>query len=951
MATHIRDRLPFDSFSRRRPITMPSIPVDSQSASAILSFSIGLIALMQAGVWYAEREPGLPWFAAASLLSALLVVKSSAASPVSAPPDDATLLAMYAIRCFLALGLTSYLGLAGRTRSLAVAVLILPAVAFALAFLAGVPSGSLPSPLPLLWVDIGLSLLCLAGARREPGVGHDLLAVAPLMGPGGILLDLWRGPGPHLNQDFPANMIGFGIIILVVGLLRKSRASRRAQALAQRMSNFYAALSHTNQAILRIKEPSALFDEVCRICVQWGQAKMACVYLADGDLVRRVASAGPVATLLDGFPDPLDMTSPEAARSNTVRALKEGVRIVGDDGQNDPRSGPWRERPARHGVNSFAWLPLRRNSQVIAVLMLVAQDRPQVDGKRRPSREGVESPGGAGSTRETGFFDRTLIALLDEMTQDISFALDNLDHDARHAEAAREVQDGLERFARLFETAPVAAAIITLAGRRIVDVNQSMCERYGLLREQMVGRTTATLPYQAQSADREAFYILLNEQGRVRNCTMEMRDAQGHSRTYLMNAETIAYLGQSCYLLMSLDITELHAAQAARQALAEAEAASRAKTHFLSNMSHELRTPLNAVLGFSGLLRHEAATRLTVQELAQLDHVQQAGWHLLRLINDVLDLSRIEAGQFGVSARRLELAPVLDEALQMSQPLAAEAGVTLHADYRDEPPIWTLADPTRLRQVVLNVVSNAIKYNRPQGSVHVRAMRHGDGTAIEVADTGLGMSEQQLEHLFEPFNRLGRERRGIEGTGIGLSLTRQLMQLMNGGVEVTSEEGRGTRVTLTLPCADCPQEPTAVATADRADAASPVEAPPHGTVLYIEDNAVNTLLVEQLLARWKSVRFVAAPDGATGIQMALALCPDLVLLDLQLPDLDGLDVLGRLRAHETLSTTPIVVLSASAMPESITQARSHGATDYWTKPLDFQRFLAGIATLLPRAGR
>jgi len=357
------------------------------------------------------------------------------------------------------------------------------------------------------------------------------------------------------------------------------------------------------------------------------------------------------------------------------------------------------------------------------------------------------------------------------------------------------------------------------------------------------------------------------------------------------------------------------------------------------------------VLGFSGLLRHEAATRLTVQELAQLDHVQQAGWHLLRLINDVLDLSRIEAGQFGVNVRGLELAPVLDEALQMSQPLAAEAGVTLHADYRDESPIWALADPTRLRQVVLNVISNAIKYNRPLGSVHLCAMRRGDGTVIEVADTGLGMSEQQLAHLFEPFNRLGRERRGIEGTGIGLSLTRQLMQLMNGGVEVSSEEGCGTRVTLTLPCANGPQEPTTVATADRADATSPVEPAPHGTVLYIEDNAVNTLLVEQLLARWEGVRFVAASDGATGIQVALALRPDLVLLDLQLPDLDGLDVLSRLRGHEALSTTPIVVLSASAMPESITQARNRGATDYWTKPLDFQRFLAGIATLLPRAGR
>jgi len=902
---------------------MPSLPVELHSVSDAVEFTIGLIALMQAAVWYTERERGMPWFVAGSLLTTLMVTRGLMALPASAPPERPWLLTMYAVRDLFALGLLAYMGLRGRAWLAAAIVLTLPGALFAAALLAGAaPPG--PLPLPLLWVDLGMSLICLAAARRQPGAGHDLLAIAPLIGPALVLLEPWRGPGPRLNHDFPLTVIGFGIVILVAGLRRQSRASRRAQARAQRMTDFYAALSHTNQAILRIRDVQALCDEICRICVRWGHVQMACVYQKDGTLARRVAADGPALGVLQGLPDPWDLEGALAQGSYTALALREGVRTISHDYQADPRSGPWRALASAHGVRTVAWLPLRRDTEVVAVLMLAAA--------------------------EAGSFTQALVALLDEMTQDISFAFDNIDRDARHAAAAREVQAGLDRFSRLFETAPVSAAIISLADRTIIDANQAMCERHGMARQDMIGRTTSSLPYVADPADREAFYRQLGDEGRVRNVAMRMVRHDGAPRIDLMNAELIDYLGRPCFLLMTLDITELRAAQDARQALAEAQAASRAKTQFLSSMSHELRTPLNAVLGFSGLLRHEAADRLTPQQLAQLDHVQQAGWHLLRLINDVLDLSRIEAGQFDVSNRSLELAPLLDEALQMSQPPAAKAGITLHAPYRDEPPLWALADPTRLRQVVLNVLSNAIKYGRPRGTVHVRTLRRDDGVTIEIVDTGLGMSPQQLEHLFEPFNRLGRDGQGIEGTGIGLSLTRQLMQLMSGDVEVASQQDVGTCVVLRLPWADgALHEPAPAPPAH--DPAPAATEPPCGSVLYIEDNEVNSLLVEQLLARWDGVRFVGASDGATGIRMALALRPDLVLLDLQLPDIDGLEVLGRLRAHKALRETPIIVLSATAMPADIAQARARGATDYWTKPLDFQRFLAGIAALLPHGER
>ena len=386
---------------------------------------------------------------------------------------------------------------------------------------------------------------------------------------------------------------------------------------------------------------------------------------------------------------------------------------------------------------------------------------------------------------------------------------------------------------------------------------------------------------------------------------------------------------------------------AARRA---AEAASRAKSEFLSRMSHELRTPLNAVLGFSQLLKVDAQDRLSVQQLAQLEHIRGAGWHLLALINDLLDVSHIEIGQLRVQAQAVELGPLLDEALHMTEPLAQPLGVSLAAADREALQAWVLADPIRLRQVLINLLSNAVKYNRRGGSVRIEVAGDADRVLIDVVDSGIGMTPDQLAHLYEPFNRLGQERSGVQGTGIGLVLTRQLVRLMDGRMDVDSELGRGTRVRVSLQ-AHRPIEaghassfmPSASAALDDASAGA---ATPAGVVLYIEDNPVNQMLVEQLLARWSAVLLVQAEEGANGIELARLLRPDLVLLDMQLPDMDGLAVLDSLSADPATRDLTVVALSASAMPESVTQARAHGASDYWTKPLDFDRFLADMHRLL-----
>jgi CheY-like chemotaxis protein/anti-sigma regulatory factor (Ser/Thr protein kinase) len=311
----------------------------------------------------------------------------------------------------------------------------------------------------------------------------------------------------------------------------------------------------------------------------------------------------------------------------------------------------------------------------------------------------------------------------------------------------------------------------------------------------------------------------------------------------------------------------------------------------------------------------------------------------------VLDVSGIEAGRIDVRNGTVALSTSLDEAFAFSHALARQSGVQLVAAYRQSPPLGALADPGRLRQVLINLMSNAIKYNRAGGSVRLGLSRRAGRVAIEIVDTGIGMTAEQLAHLYEPFNRLGRERGGIEGAGIGLALTRQLVRLMQGELTIESEVGRGTRAVVELGHADfaVPAVPAATALAPLARSA-----PPAATILYIEDNEVNVVLVEQMLAHWPQLRFLHAADGRSGIEYATELQPDLVLLDMQLPDISGLEVLRILRQQQATRTLRIVALSASAMADEVQQARLCGADDYWTKPLDLDGFLASVARVLRR---
>ena len=373
------------------------------------------------------------------------------------------------------------------------------------------------------------------------------------------------------------------------------------------------------------------------------------------------------------------------------------------------------------------------------------------------------------------------------------------------------------------------------------------------------------------------------------------------------------------------DITEAHEAAAARHERELVLRESQAKSELLARMSHELRTPMNAVLGFTRLLMADDAQGddADVTRQARLEHIHSAGEHLLTLINNVLELSRLDGPARDVVLQPVHMATVIEQTLPLVEGLAVQHGVTVLAP---PSPLYVRADATRLKQVLVNLLTNAIKYNRPGGSVRLDVSHDGAQVLIRVSDDGVGMTTEQQQHAFEPFNRAGAERAGIEGTGIGLTIVKALVEGMGGRIDVSSKRGVGSVFEVRL---------------DAAAESGPLALPAR-RLLYIEDNAVNVMIVAELVRRRQGIDFDSTPDGASGVARAAQTLPGLVLVDMQLPDFDGLEVLRRLRADPATADLRVVALSANAIPADIQRALDAGFDDYWTKPLDFKVFNAAL---------
>lgn len=514
----------------------------------------------------------------------------------------------------------------------------------------------------------------------------------------------------------------------------------------------------------------------------------------------------------------------------------------------------------------------------------------------------------------------------------------------------RALHDSRQRLRSLLDSASVGILYVTLdgrvqrsnpEGRRIVERSREQLSAVPLLslidpaQRDAIGQVLHSLAHgDLVAADRET--RILRTDGSAIDVVARFtasRDANGRPLHLVVVIE---------------DVTETKRLRAIARANEAAEAANRSRNEFLSRMSHELRTPLNAILGFTQVLLRNGEPPSAAERQAQLRHIEQAGWHLLAMIDDVLDLSRIESGRIRLDPVSVPVADAVQAAMEMLVVDAHARDVRLRLD--DPASLLAVrADATRLRQILVNLISNAIKYNRPHGTVDIRLHALELEVGIEVVDSGLGMTPEQQGALFVPFNRLGRENGHIEGTGIGLVIVRELVQLMDGRIEVASTEGAGSSFLVWLPrtadampdaAAPDPQDPST----RPAMLAQPVR------LLCIEDGEVNALLMEAIFDAASGYEVTIARTAAQGLSLAQSMRPDALLLDLGLPDMDGYEVLRRLQAQPATREIPVVVATADALAATREQVMRAGAAAFLTKPLDVESTRSVVRRLLAPGG-
>ncbi|MFT7723346.1 MAG: CHASE domain-containing protein [Roseateles sp.] len=545
----------------------------------------------------------------------------------------------------------------------------------------------------------------------------------------------------------------------------------------------------------------------------------------------------------------------------------------------------------------------------------------------------------------------TLLLLLSGRTQHVEALVGErtaaLEREIAHrALGEQALSQSEQRFRNIFDTAPIGIVFTDVHGG-IQEVNPYFCAMVGCGADALLGRRTLDLthPDEHQEDLRQGRRLLRGEIPYSLRRTRYLR-ADGsavHARALVSllrgsDDRPDRLVGVVEDITDQLRIEEL---DRARQA---AEAASQAKNEFLSRMSHELRTPMNAILGFTQLMQMDAAEPLAPAQRGRAEQIAQAGWHLLEMINDTLDLSRIESGSLRLEPAALALPPLLARALALVQQGAAERGLAV-AQRLDPDALQLLGDATRVTQILTNLLSNAVKYNRAGGSIAIEATRPEPGwVEVAVRDTGLGLSDEQRAALFQPFNRLGRERSGLPGAGIGLVISRRLAEMMGGSLRAEAADA-GACFVLRLPAADAAAPPAALPASGAPVLPRPAA---HRQVLYVEDNPLNAEVMRGILAQRPGLALEVVPTVADGLRALAGRLPALLLLDWHLPDGLGLDLLQRLpelRGPDG-GLPPVIVVSANAQPEQIAAAHAAGARHYLTKPLDVRELLALIDELL-----
>lgn len=477
----------------------------------------------------------------------------------------------------------------------------------------------------------------------------------------------------------------------------------------------------------------------------------------------------------------------------------------------------------------------------------------------------------------------------------------------------------------------------------IMSANPATTRIFGYSEADMIGRNVKMLmptPYHEEHDGYLQNYLNTGER-KIIGIGREVQGRRLSGEVFpleLAVSETITEDGR-VFTGIVRDITERKRVQDALLAKEAAERANEAKNEFLSRMSHELRTPLNAVLGFAQLLemRYDDPK---ITEATQA--IIKGGNHLLMLINEILDLARIESGTLTISIEPVELGEVVSHAVDLVQPLANKAGIQLIVDPKQFENVFVRADSRRLLQSLINVLSNAIKYNRDRGSVTIRGAKRGGKFRIEIEDTGLGISADDRSELFQPFRRFGDL--SVEGSGLGLVVSRSFIEMMDGRIDLASSSDKGSLFFIELK-SEKPAPKRNGSDLAKELGAKPI-LPASRTVLYIEDNLPNFRLLELAFQEWGDIRLLYAKNGAEGLEIAKRERPNLILLDLHLPDIPGYDVLNTLKHEIETADTPVVVVSADAMTRQIKRLIEAGAYDYVTKPIDLHRLGTIVRSLL-----
>ena len=555
----------------------------------------------------------------------------------------------------------------------------------------------------------------------------------------------------------------------------------------------------------------------------------------------------------------------------------------------------------------------------------------------------------------------SVTALRDAQSAIIGYLLIGTDNTARkEVEADQKRLDQRLRDQQFYTRSLIESnidALMTTDPQGIVtDVNKQMEALTGCTRDELIGapfKDYFTDPERAEAGIKQVLTA-----GKVTDYELTARARDGKETVVSYNA--INFYDRNRRLqgvfASARDITERKRLDQVLQeknvelqnAKVAAEKANRSKSEFLSSMSHELRSPLNAILGFAQLMESDSPSP-TAGQKESIDQILQAGWHLLKLINEILDLAKIESGQLSLSLESVSMGDVMVECRRMIEGQAQKLGIRMSFP-RFEVACFVHADRTRLKQVLINLFSNAIKYNSENGTVEVELAEIRPGRIrVRIRDTGPGLTPQNLAQLFQPFNRLGQEAGGQEGTGIGLVVAKQLVELMGGVIGVESTVGKGSVFWFDLKTATEPQfeEPSG-------DLETPVAVPPsQGSrvriVLYVEDNPANLKLVEQIIGRRADLRLLSAMTGALGIAMACTRQPDVILMDINLPDMSGIEALAILRKDPATRRIPVVAISANAMPHDIEKGLQAGFFHYLTKPIKVPEFLETLNRALEKA--